>query len=164
MIPRQYPCKDIEYDVSRPDDPWHENPAITANFYGLTSWKNGRNGAIASKIGDVRFHDFKVADNMLAGIEISDSDSYGDNTTRINNALVIGRTNNTENMLDEATPMGIIGPRTENLRIDNSRFFNFDFNGAAALSDCSHCWHDAETDSGGRTTRMSNLSFDSSVT
>ena len=164
MIPRKYPCKPIVYDPERPDDPWHKNPAITANFYGLTSWKNGRNGAIATRIGDVRFHDFKVADNRLAGIEISECDWHGENTTRINNALIIGRTNNTELILDTATPYGIIGPRTDNLRLDNNRFFNFNWNGAAALSDCSHCWHDAETDSGGRTTRMSNMTFDSSVT
>jgi hypothetical protein len=100
MIPRKYPCRDITYDASNPDDPWWENPAITANFYGLTSWKNGRNGAIATRIGDVRFHDFKVADNRLAGIEISECDWHGENTTRISGGLVIGRTNNTEEILE----------------------------------------------------------------
>jgi hypothetical protein len=43
----------------------------------LTSWKNGRNGAIAEKVGDVRFHNFKVADNLLAGIEFSLTSEYG---------------------------------------------------------------------------------------
>lgn len=163
MIPRKYPCKPIVYDHSKPEDPWHLNPPITAHMYGLTAWKCGRNGAIATRIGDVRFHDFKVADNRLAGIEVSECDWHGENTTQIDNALIIGRTNNTETILEKATPYGIIGPRTDNLRIDNCRFFNFDWNGAAALSDCSHCWHDHETDSGARTTRFSNMSFDSSV-
>jgi len=49
------------------------------------------------------------------------------------------------------------------LRVDNSRFFNWDWKSTAALSTCSHCWHDGETDSGGRTIRVSNLTFDSSV-
>ena len=81
MIPRKYPCKPVVYDPTNTTDPWHQNPPITAHFYGLTSWKNGRNGAIASKVGDVRFHDFKVADNRLAGIEVSVCDDYGENTT-----------------------------------------------------------------------------------
>ena len=100
MIPRKYPCKSITYDVSNTTDPYHNNPSIPANFDGFTGWKNGRNGAIAGKIGDLRFNNFKVADNKLAGIEISMCDDYGDNTTRINNALVIGRTNNSEPALE----------------------------------------------------------------
>jgi hypothetical protein len=49
------------------------------------------------------------------------------------------------------------------LRVDNSKFFNWDWKSTAALSTCSHWWHDGETDSGGRTIRLSNLTFDSSV-
>lgn len=94
----------------------------------MTSWKNGRNGAIAEKVGDVRFHNFKVADNKLAGIEFSLTDDHGDNTTRINNALIIGRTNNSEAALEWSEPYGIINPRTENFRVDGARFFNFDWN------------------------------------
>lgn len=163
MVPRKYPCKPIEYDLDKPDDPWHKNPPITAIFNGLTSWKNGRNGAIAEKVGDVRFQNFKVADNILAGIEFSLTDDYGEDTTRIDNALVIGRTENTEAALDSAEPYGIIGPRTDNFRVDNVRFFNFDWGEAAALSSCSHCFHHAATDSGGRTIRFSKLKFDSTV-
>jgi len=74
MIPRTYPCKPIVYDSSNPSDPFWKNPLITANFYDLVSWKNKRNGAIAEKVGDVRFHNFKTADNILAGIEFSLTD------------------------------------------------------------------------------------------
>jgi hypothetical protein len=44
----------------------------------LTSWKNGRNGAIAGTVGDVRFHNFKIADHKLAGIEFELTSEYGD--------------------------------------------------------------------------------------
>jgi len=83
----------------------------------LTSWKNGRNGAIAERVGDVRFHGFKVADNILAGIEFSLTNDYGDNTTMIDDALIIGRTENRDIFLDEAKPRGIITPRTENFLV-----------------------------------------------
>jgi len=163
MIPRKYPCKPITYDHSNTTDPWHQNPPITAYFTNFTGWKNGRNGAIAEKVGDVRFIDFKTADNLLAGIEFSLTDDHGDNTTRIDNALVIGRSNNSELALEVSEPYGIIGPRTENFRVDNVRFYNFDWKQTAALSTCSHCWHGKATDSGARTVRFSKLYFHDSV-
>lgn len=70
MVPRQFPCKSVWYDPDTPDDPYHSNPPITARFEDFTSWKNGRNGAIAERLGDVRFVGFKTADNVLAGIEM----------------------------------------------------------------------------------------------
>lgn len=117
MVPRKFPCKGVSYDPNNSTDPFWKNPAITAHFWNLTSWKNGRNGAIAERVGDVRFHNFKVADHLLAGIEFSLTDDYGDNTTMIDNALIIGKTNNTDSKLEGASPFGIIGPRTENFRI-----------------------------------------------
>jgi hypothetical protein len=36
----------------------------------LTSFKNKRNGAIGGTLGDVRYTDFKTADNILAGMEV----------------------------------------------------------------------------------------------
>ena len=56
MAPRLYPCMDMIYDPNNTTDPYWKNPPITANFYNLTSWKNGRNGAIAERMGDVRFN------------------------------------------------------------------------------------------------------------
>lgn len=100
---------------------------------------------------------------MLAGIEFSLTDAHGDNTTRLDNALIIGRTNNSELALEVSEPYGFIGPRTENMRVDNVRFYNFDWGDSAALSTCSHCFHGAATDSGARTVRYSKLKFDSSV-
>jgi hypothetical protein len=87
MVPRKYPCKPIVYDsdyLSKGEDsPWWQNPPITANFNGFTGWKNLRNGAIAKTVGDIRFNDFKTADNLLAGIEFAETDTFGDKTTEM---------------------------------------------------------------------------------
>ena len=112
MIPRQFPCRAIVHDPFNTTDPWHQNPPITANFDRLTSWKNGRNGAIAEKVGDVRFNDFKVADNFLAGIEFSLT-TLGNEQAQINGALIVGRSNNTDDKQMMASPRGIITPRTD---------------------------------------------------
>jgi hypothetical protein len=51
--------------------------------------------------------------------------------------------------------MGFVGPRTEGLRVNGLKFYNFDFAGtSAAISTCSHCFHDNATDSGARTVRF----------
>lgn len=57
--------------------------------------------------------------------------------------------------------MGIITPRTERFTVGNVKFFNFDRNRMAALGSCSHCFHKAATDSGARTVKFHNLSFNS---
>jgi hypothetical protein len=71
LIPRTYPCSDIVFDPFNSTDNFHLNPLITANFTNFVGWKNGDNGAIVERVGDVRFINFKVADNLVAGIEFS---------------------------------------------------------------------------------------------
>jgi hypothetical protein len=78
MVPRTFPCKPLTFDPTNAADPYWENPLITANFNNLVSWKNKRNGAIAERVGDVRFNGFKTADNILAGIEFSLTAEVGD--------------------------------------------------------------------------------------
>lgn len=73
------------------------NAPQTANFNGLISWKNGRNGAMATEVGDVRFNGFKTADNVDAGIEISYLvHNERDDTSRITDAVCVGKTTNSE--------------------------------------------------------------------
>ena len=164
LMPRTYPCKAVVYDPNNSTDPFWQNPLITANFYNVTSWKNKRNGAIVGAAGDVRFNNFKVADNFLAGMEMERSDRSGDGKAQFINSTVVGRTENTEDMLDLGEPRGVITPRSENFTIDGLRFYNYNWNRSAALGTCSHCFHPAATDSGARTVTVKNLWFDTSVT
>lgn len=46
------------------------------------------------------------------------------------------------------------------MTVDGTAFYNFDFNGSGAIGTCSHCFHPAATDSGGRTLSVKNLKFD----
>ena len=70
LKPRTYPCMEIIEDATNPSDPYWQNPLIPAVFQNFTSYKNRRNGAIALDIAGVRFENFKVSDNILAGIEV----------------------------------------------------------------------------------------------
>jgi len=102
LVPRTYPCKPLVYDPTDPANPYPSNPLIVANFYNLVSYKNRRNGAIAERVGGVIFHNFKTADNLLAGMEMSITDAVEDGWTKIVGGLVIGRTENTDDELDNA--------------------------------------------------------------
>jgi hypothetical protein len=82
----------------------------------------------------------------------------------VENGLVIGKSSNEEPTLLSKSPHGVISPRTEYFTVKNTKFYNFNFNNAAALGDCSHCFHPAATDSGARTTKTIGLYFDSTVT
>lgn len=115
FVPLTYPCMGVIYDETNPDDPYHQNPLITANFYNLVSYKNGRNGAIAETVGDVRWHNFKTADNLLAGMEFTKTTETMDGTAQIASGLVIGDTGvNQEEALSMASPHGIITAQYEN--------------------------------------------------
>ena len=164
MIPRKYPCQPIVYDPTNETDPYWQNPPVTAIFEDFVSWKGLRNGAIAKKVGDVRFVNFKTADNMLAGMEFAETDFFGNEMAQVNGGFAVGRTNNTNWRIDAGSPHGIIAPRTEKFLIQNVRFYNYNWNDAACLGSCSHCWHPHATDSGARTINTRNLTFDSTAT
>lgn len=163
--PRTYPCKSITYDEATPLDPYHNNPLITAVYKDFTGWMNVENGAITEINGDVRFENFKIADNMIAGIEFSViDDSIRDGLAQINNAFIVGHSANANAETLGSSPHGVITPRTENFSVNNVRLYNLDKNNMAGLGSCSHCFHPASTDSGARTVTFSNMFFDTTVT
>jgi len=63
-----------------------------------------------------------------------------------------------------ASPRGIITPRTDKFLVQGIRFHNFDWNEAAGVGSCSHCFHAAATDSGARTISFRNISWADTVT
>ena len=102
-----------------------------------------------------------MADNILAGMEYSLVDgSTIDGYAKIVGGVVFGKTDNADSSMLEASPRGVITVRTENFTVEGTKFVNFDFNDAAALGDCSHCFHGAATDSGARTYTVKGLIFD----
>jgi hypothetical protein len=72
---------------------------------------------------------------------------------------VIGKTSNTDEILDKASPRGIITPRSENFHVANIKFYNYNWQKAAALGSCSHCFFGETEDGDGRTVNFKNLKF-----
>ena len=90
-------------------------------------------------------------------------DNKQEGWAKIVGGLVVGKSENTEDALDWASPMGVRTPRTEYFTMTGTKFYNYNWNKAAGIMTCSHCWHDAATDSGGRTMIVEDLFFDTSV-
>jgi len=116
-----------------------------------------RSGLIAEELGDVRFNNFKVVDNLKANMEITSAGAFWeDDRTQINGALNIGASRGNSDGTGAAK--GIVTPRTEFFVVKNVRFHNFE-GGSYALGSCSHCEHGAATDSGARTVTFEGLEF-----
>lgn len=70
----------------------------------------------------------------------------------VKDSLVVGRSN--DNWTGEnSSPHGIISPRTDKSVFSNIHFHNFNFNNAAAIGTCSHCYSKPSTDSDARTVK-----------
>lgn len=78
----------------------------------------------------------------------------------IDGGLVIGKSKgNASTALNAASPRGIITPRSEWFGVKNVAFHNWNWQKAAAIGSCSHCWHGAATDSGARQVNFNKLTF-----
>jgi hypothetical protein len=160
LISREYPCEPVVYDSTNEEDPFHENPIITNTFKGFLAWRNGKVGAIATQVGDVRFVGFTVVENVRAGIEFEVTDYVADNRVAVDDSLVVGQSAAASAAFrGESKAHGVVCPRSEFFTVKNTRFFNFDWTDAAALGDCSNCRRSWSSDSGARTYKTSNLTF-----
>ncbi|CAG9312591.1 unnamed protein product [Blepharisma stoltei] len=157
-IPLANPCSPGRDKTLR--DPFSVNTPVTAYYYNYTGWKNNQDGAIAEDIGDVRFIGFKVADHHKNGIEISYSEfSTPYKTARIHDAVIIGKSGNTDN--DVSGAIGLTTPQTDGLLIENVRFYNFD-DDMFPLGDESHSDNVQSRDWGGVMHKFSGLTFTNS--
>lgn len=153
LNPREFPCQAISDD----------NPTVPAYFDNFFGYRCGRNGIIASFVGDVKIRNATVVDNILAGIEFEKTLVEEHNKTEVIGGRVIAHSNSpdfdTSSVLN-ATLLGIIAPRTDWLHINGPKFYRYSGSLHGALSTCSHCFHGAATDSGARTIFTEGLSFD----
>jgi hypothetical protein len=85
-----------------------------------------RDGSMAVAVGAVQFWNFKTADNIDAGVEVHDCGTIPLGYSKIVDSLHIGKSSNTETLLDEAAPVGIWMPSSDNFLVSGARFFNFD--------------------------------------
>ena len=93
-------------------------------------------------MGDVRWLNFKAADNGRGDLEMTMTDYYGDYKAQIDGALVIGKSNNVDpdwDMINDVSPRGIYLAARNNFVVRNVKFYNFDWNNASAFGTCSHC-------------------------
>ena len=147
LMPLQFPCSPHS----------DTNPYITTYFYNHTSWKCMRNGAIAEQIADLRFSGFKVADNILAGLEVTYA-GYSDyyTTTRCTDCVVVGNSGNGEGLT--AGAKGVVTPQTDGFLLENTRLYNFD-DTQYIFGDESHSVQCPVFDSGARLVKFSGVTI-----
>ena len=158
--PRAKPCEGISYDPDNLSDPFAANPLIHAYYENFVAYKCERNGVIGGNFGAVTLRNIASIDSGVAGIEIERVVDVPDLIAKVEDSIVVGRSEMDNEVVDYGfSPHGVISPRTDRWSIENVRFYNFDFNTAAAIGTCSHCFIDSSTDSDARTVKVSNLQF-----
>lgn len=93
-------------------------------------------------MGDVRWMNFKAADNGRGNLEMTMTNYYGDYKAQIDGALVIGKSSNVDpvwDLINGISPRGVYLAAREDFVVRNVKFYNFDWNEAAAFGTCSHC-------------------------
>jgi len=162
FVAREHPCEPVpSYDGSNMADPYHENRPITSTFDNFKGWMNGRNGIIAKDVSDIRITNFKGADNLLAGVEISLPKYFNLGEPQVRGGLFVGKSSiNEEGMIYDVSPNGIITSRHENFAVDGAHFYNYNWNKAAAFGTCSHCIIIPTRDDGARQHNTSSLYID----
>jgi hypothetical protein len=138
-----------------------------AHFRDFTGYKNKRNGIIVEELGDLRFHDIKVADNLFSGVEFGKTDwgtwlNSSSPNYHLQDALIVGKSANyEEGNTGSGITRGLKGARREKMRVKDTIFANFDIDSSTthgAIGTCSHC-EGPDTDSSGRTYFFKNLFF-----
>lgn len=156
-VPLTYPCNPALNATA--EDPWADNPPVTAYYRNFLGYKCRRDGAIAERIGDIRWINFTVADNILAGIEMTYTmDTPPFTFPFLSDSLIIGKSGNYESDVDLSGSIGLIGPQTDGFLAQNIAFHNFDAD-MYTLGDESHSQVCTSRDFGGRHNQLKGLSF-----
>jgi hypothetical protein len=151
-----------------------DNPPIEAVYENFVSWKNKRNGAIGTHLGQVVFKNFHVVDNMLAGVEVEFGiETLPDFPVLFEDILVVGESQgNSENGVKKLNPeteewesneydtAGVIAPRSEGLRVKNIWFHRMNGSSMKGITTCSHCFNTCVRDSGARTSYFQGVNWD----
>jgi hypothetical protein len=73
-------------------EPYASNPAIPGIFDGFTSYKNEMVGAVSEQTGHLEFRNFKMVDNMDAGIEMTyTQDSEPWKSVGVFDSVIVGK-------------------------------------------------------------------------
>ena len=139
--------------------------AEPAEFHSLLAYNNMR-GAEGVQMGSVRFVDFVMMDNDLAGIEYIDasSDDAPWGGPMIKDSLIVGHSKVSEGLPREiktnrnCTASGLMLPKSSKLTVSNVTMVNFDREDCVAFEACAHC----KIFQGGWTVNFEKITFTNS--
>ena len=141
------------------------NPPVPAVFTDFTSYKNGRDGAIATVAGAIVFHRFALADNGRAGVEVQIVEAPA-GQARTTDSVIVGHSAvqgaeriRPAGVFSEPFVAAVVAPRSDNYSVHNTSIVNFDRIGMVAFGTCSHCSFFTTQDQGARTMAVTAARF-----
>ncbi|KAL4508253.1 hypothetical protein ABPG72_003557 [Tetrahymena utriculariae] len=150
------PCSPYR-DDSKPN-PFADNPSFPITWKNFVSYRNHEDGVLAEEVGNMIFDNFSLLDNKQSGFN-----AYLTNRTDeeviLRNSLIVGKSlGNPADDSDLVNTRGLITPRTDGFRVENTHFANFD-NKMTVFKSCSFCWHFKKWVQGGKLTKFTGISY-----
>ena len=165
--PRTYPCdpvlvEPVEGSSNPEQEAFQPNPPIPAVYENFVGYKNMRSAIITERIGAVQFKGIKTADNIEEGIEISLPGYCPMGQGFIDDALIVGTTENAGDLALYEQTKGITTGQRDSFYYKNIMFSDFsipDNDQVAAIGTCSHCSKSLDIKGFVNTHVMSGLTF-----
>ena len=137
------------------------NPHIEAVYKNFLGYKCGRSALITEITSHTTFLNFKTADCIFSGIEITRPGYGKQDEGRVENALIVGQSANSGSGQLYRRSKGIVTGQRDTFLFKNIRFHNFDQGNKrnAAIGTTSHSFKSLEPEGFANTASLEGLTF-----
>ena len=113
------------------------NHPVVSAFTKFESNRNGRSGVFSGSLGNVTFNEATLSENLRAGFEF-EKEMLVREIIQVQSAQITAREDlvtgtSYHETIENASPLGIIPPGSENFQVSGVKFKNFNWNNASAL-------------------------------
>lgn len=167
---REKPCSTgrVDFRNGVPGESTDVNKPILSVFENFLAFNCRDNGVQAEKMGHTLFKNMQLLENRLGGIIVHTTNFTSKAFPVIlEDILVVGHSTDNDHGKDEVHPdekqSGVILPTTEEIRVKNIQFVNFEKNFTNCFQTCAMCQNGDFLTTGGTHYELEGITFVGSV-
>lgn len=163
---REKPCwkNRDDFKDGKPMEPTDSNKPILSVFENFLAFNNRDNGVQAEKMGYTLFKNMQLLENRLGGIIVHKT-NYTSKAFPVilQDLLIVGHSTDNDHGKDEVHPderqAGVILPVTEEIKVKNVQFVNFEKNFTNCFQTCAMCQTGDFLTTGGTHYEMEGITY-----